>query len=124
MLEKFERGAIGDARQDNGRRKERDEAVGRDAPSRSGLTQVLKGGHDDNTLSATLGDDARETRQWGDVGEFIEGEEQAGTVVVSIVRGVNKFIDHAHNERRRDRLVPAGRDDMQLVGATEKLGHV
>ncbi len=41
-----------------------------------------------------------------------------------VVGGVKYFVDHANDEWCRYRLVTTGRDDMKLVGASEKGGNV
>ncbi len=66
-----------------------------------------------------LGHDARQTRQWGHVGQFVQARS-SGALFVAVVGGVDDLFDEPHDERGRHGLEAAGRHDVQLVRPSEK----
>jgi hypothetical protein len=75
-------------------------------------------------LAPTLRDDARETWQGSHVGQFVQGQEQGGALVVTVVGGVHHFLNEAHHERNGDGLVTTWRDNVQLMRSSKELFNV
>jgi hypothetical protein len=74
MMECVECLHICDSRQNDGGGKEGEESLRALTPPSASLGQVLKARERHDTLTTTLGDDGGQSREWGNVREFVEGE--------------------------------------------------
>jgi hypothetical protein len=59
-------------------------------------------------LAPTLGNDARETGQGRDIGEFVERQEKTGNFTMLAIRGVDNFVNEPDYQRGGHGLVTAG----------------
>jgi hypothetical protein len=84
----------------------------------------LETGECQDPLSSALGHDAREPGERSDVGELVEGEQEAGSLVVAVVGGVDQFLDEPDDEWDANRLVAAWGDHVELMGTRQKLGDI
>ncbi len=120
LVEQFQRGPVGDARQHHGGREQREKTVPRRPPTTPRLAEVLETGEGQDPLPTALGDDAREPGQRRHVGQFIEGEEQPGASFVAVVGRVDELFEQTDDQGGRDHLMATGRDDVQLVGTRQE----
>jgi hypothetical protein len=75
-------------------------------------------------LAAAFRDDAGESGEWRHVGQFVQRQQQARTFGLSVVGGVDQLFDESDDEGCGDGLVPAGCDDVELVGTAQELPDV
>jgi hypothetical protein len=79
------------------------------------LAEVLEAGEREYALATTLRDDAGESGEGRDVGEFVERQQQSRALGVTVVGGMYEFFDESDHEGNGDGLVPTRRNDVELV---------
>ena len=90
---------VGDARQDELRRKQGQEAVRCNPPPSSSLGEVLEAGQDQQTLGGRVGDNGRQIREWGDVGQFVKGPNHRWPWLRAAGNGLSNLLQEGHDER-------------------------
>jgi hypothetical protein len=66
-------------------------------------------------LTPSFRDNAGESRQRSNIGQFVEREQQFGPVLVAVIGRVDNLFYETYNEGGGDCLMTTRRDDVKLV---------